>query len=87
MKMNGTSNWKKGKYQNNFLINKFNTILDSQDWLAPMAMKSSPLTSYSKVMQRHWLGDTACLSFISFFFFVWQILSVSVSTEYKVGLF
>ena len=46
------------------LVNKFNTILDSQGRLAPMATKASPVTSYSKVTQR--LGDIGCLSLVTF---------------------
>ena len=34
------------------LVNKFNTILNNQGELAPMATKASPVTSYSKVTQR-----------------------------------
>ena len=48
------------------LVNKFNLILDSHCRLAPMAIKSSSVTSYSKVMQRCWLGDIGCLSLVTF---------------------
>ena len=46
------------------LVNKFNTILDSQGRLAPMATKASPVTSYSKVTQRR--RDIGCLSLVTF---------------------
>ena len=35
-----------------FLVNKFNRILDNQGRLAPIATKVSPVTTYSKVTQR-----------------------------------
>ena len=35
-----------------FLVNKFNTILDNQGRLVLMATKASPVTSYSNVTQR-----------------------------------
>ena len=34
------------------LVTKFNTILDSQGRLSPMATKASPVASYSKETQR-----------------------------------
>ena len=34
------------------LVNNFNTILDSQGRLSPVATKASPVTSYSKLTQR-----------------------------------
>ena len=34
------------------LVNKFNTILDSQGRLSPMTTKASPVKSYSKITQR-----------------------------------
>ena len=34
------------------LVNKFDTILNSQGRLAPMATKASPVASYSKATRR-----------------------------------
>ena len=41
-------------------------VLGSQGRLATMAIKASSVTSYSKVTQGHWLGDTGCLSLATF---------------------
>ena len=53
--MTGYLNLSDNETSKELLVNKFNTILDSQGRLAPMATKASPVTSYSKVTQRRYL--------------------------------
>ena len=53
--MTGYFNFSNNETSKELLVNKFNTILDSQGRLAPMATKASSVTSYSKVMQRRYL--------------------------------
>ena len=48
------------------LVNRFNTILDSQGTLTPVVTISSPVTSYSNITQRRRLGDKGCLSLVTF---------------------
>ena len=50
--MTGYFNLNCNEISKELLVNKFNTILDSEGRLAPMATKASPVTSYSKKTQR-----------------------------------
>ena len=50
--MTGYFNLNSNEISKEFLVNKFNTILDSQGRLSPMATKASPVTSYSKITQK-----------------------------------
>ena len=51
--MTGYCNVNSNEISKELLVNKFNTILDSQGRLSPMATKTPPVTSYSKVTQRY----------------------------------
>ena len=62
--MTGYFNLSNNEMSKELLVNKFNTILDSQGRLASMVTKASPVTSYSKVTQR--LGDIGSLSLVTF---------------------
>ena len=47
--MSGYFNLNNNEISKELLDNKFNTMLDSQGRLAPMATKASPVTSYSSI--------------------------------------
>ena len=51
--MTGYFNLNNNQISKELLVNLFNTILNNQGRLAPMAKKAFPVTSYSKVVQRH----------------------------------
>ena len=59
-------NLKNNEIPKELLVNKFNMILDCQGRPAPMVIKLSPVTNYSKVMQTLTLGHTGCLSLVTF---------------------
>ena len=50
--MTGYFNLSSNEISKELLVNKFNTILDSQGRLSPMVTKASPGARYSEVTQR-----------------------------------
>ena len=65
-KMTGYLNLNNNQISKELLVNKFNTILDSQGRLASVATKASPVISYGKVTQRGWIVDMGRLSLVTF---------------------
>ena len=64
--MTGYLNLNNNQISKELLVNKFNTILDSQGRLAPVATKASPAISYGKVTQRGWIVNMGRLSLVTF---------------------
>ena len=64
--MTGYFNLNNNEILKELLLNKLNTILNSQGSIVPMATKASPVTSYSKVTQKRSLGDIGYLSLVTF---------------------